>query len=196
MAITSLINFENFKEIKASNDTLNYIDTQLSFPSNESELETNQSFLYCADFSLGQNILLNGKIKSNLFQDSLTTLSLRILSKLLVFWEGLASNKKILLNEFLISISLQSETGTSFNYIVYREIIRILFNHGEQTDDAIAALEFMLICLHSQKNFLDPFLKDTSLLSNLPNKMKLNERFLDFCEKVVREREPQKLNKQ
>lgn len=191
LAISSLLNFENFKDLNISNDTLSQI--QWSCPANESEFENNQFFMLAADFSLGQNILLNGKVKTNLFQDSLTTLSLRILSKLIVFWDSLPSNK-LLLNEFLISISLQSETGMSFNNIVYREMIKILFNHGEQTDDAIAVLELLIICLHSQKNFLDPFLKDTTLLSNLSSK--INEKFLDFCQKVVREKEPQKLNKQ
>ena len=184
------MNFENFKDLKVSNETLSQI--QWSFPANESEFENNNSFMFAADFSLGQNILLNGKVKTNLYQDSLTTLSLRILSKLIVFWDSFSN--KLLLNEFLISISLQSETGMSFNNIVYREMIKILFNHGEQTDDAIAVLELLIICLHSQKNFLDPFLKDTTLLSNLSSK--INEKFLDFCQKVVREKEPQKLNKQ
>ena len=190
LAISSLLNFENFKDLKVSNETLSQI--QWSFPANESEFENNNSFMFAADFSLGQNILLNGKVKTNLYQDSLTTLSLRILSKLIVFWDSFSN--KLLLNEFLISISLQSETGMSFNNIVYREMIKILFNHGEQTDDAIAVLELLIICLHSQKNFLDPFLKDTTLLSNLSSK--INEKFLDFCQKVVREKEPQKLNKQ
>ena len=190
LAISSLLNFENFKDLKVSNETLSQI--QWSFPANESEFENNNSFMFAADFSLGQNILLNGKVKTNLYQDSLTTLSLRILSNLIVFWDSFSN--KLLLNEFLISISLQSETGMSFNNIVYREMIKILFNHGEQTDDAIAVLELLIICLHSQKNFLDPFLKDTTLLSNLSSK--INEKFLDFCQKVVREKEPQKLNKQ
>ena len=196
LAISSLINFEVYKDLKVINETINNVDAFLPIHFSEMELEANQSFLYSADFSLGPNILLNGKVKSNLYQDSISTLSLRLLSKLLLFWEGLSSSKKPLLNELFISISLQSETGTSFNYILYKEMIKILFNHGAQIDDAIAVLELLLICLHSQKGFLDPLLKDTSLLSNIPNKIKLNEKFQEFCAKVVMNQEPEKVNKQ
>lgn len=196
LAISTLINFEGYKDLKVINESLNNIDSFLPIQFNEMELETSQSFFYSADFSLGQNILLNGKTKSNLFQDSVSTLSLRILSKLLLFWEGILSTKRPFLNELLISISLQSETGISFNYILYREMIKILFNHGGQIDDAVAVLELLLICLHSQKGFLDPFLKDASVLSNIPNKIKLNEKFQDFCEKVVMNQNPEKMNKQ
>ena len=194
IAISSLINFETYKDLKVTNSTYDIVD---SFPEqfSEMDLEANQAFFYSADFSIGQNILLSGKVKSNLFQDSVSTLSFRILTKLLLFWEGLNSNKKPLLSELFISNSLQSETGTPFDYIVYKEMIRILWNHGAQSDDAIAVLELLLVCLHSQKGFLDPLLKDTSLLGNIPNKIKLNEKFLEFCEKVVMDRDPEKMNK-
>ena len=120
IAISSLINFETYKDLKVTNTTYSAIDACLPEQFSEMDLEANQAFYYSADFSLGQNILLNGKVKSNLFQNSISSLSFRILSKLLLFWEGLNSNKKPLLTELFISNSLQSETGTPFDYIVYK----------------------------------------------------------------------------
>lgn len=195
LAIASMINFEEYKDLKSINESLN--NTNI-FPFNldEMDMENNQNFFYSADFTLGQNILSKGKTKSNLYQDSICYMSLRILSKLLVFWEGLQTSKKPLLSELLVSLSLQSEIGTSFIYLFYKEMIRILYCCGMQHDEAIAVLELMLVSLHSQKSFIDPFLKDASLLLNIPNNIKLNKKFHDFCESILKSKNPEKITKE
>lgn len=196
LALASMLNFEDYKDLRVINDSLNNFDGILPFKINEAEMKSHENFLYSVDFTLGQNILLKGKTKSNFYQDSVCFLTMRIFSKLLIFWEGLNSAKKPLLSELLVSLALQSEIGSSFIYIVYKEMIKILFGCGSQPDEAIAVLEFMIIALHSQKNFIDPFLKDASLLLNMPNNVKLNKKFLEFCESVIKSKNPAKINKE
>jgi len=79
-------------------------------------------------------------------------------------WEDQGPQKKLSLFDHLTSISHPEPQFTSHKIArtITHELLSILIHYESQPEEACALIEILTVCLHSQNNFVDCFLKTPS----------------------------------
>jgi len=134
----------------------------------EEELLETDLLLSNLNPELTKNIILKSKLKNNQYLDSVSTLALRILTKLIIIWDDQLLQRKPLIYEYITMITHFDSEFTSSTIIkaIVRELLCILVNYNAQLDDACALMEMLIVSLHSQRTFVDIFLKNSSESTN------------------------------
>ena len=174
LALFSYINFENQKGLTLTKTLDPNIAKYIEDPSSrknttmQSEEEASESaqILYNLDVNLTKNLFYKSKYKNCRSVDAISTIAIRILTKLVIIWDEQIPQRKPVLYEYIAMITQVDNIKASKNTISVIEsvILDIFFNYESQTEDVSALLEFFIACLYSQRTFIDIFLKPQLLV--------------------------------
>ena len=171
IAILSYINFDINKGISPWTPRHPQIEKILENPASlrasivtEEEVDQIGPIIGSVDPNLTKSITVKPQLKTNQKVNAVSTLALRVLTKLVIVWEDQIPQRKPLLYGYITMISHSDDNFASNSLIksVINELLCVFVNFDTQPEDACALLELMTVCLYSQPNFVDLLLKNTA----------------------------------
>ena len=168
LSLFAYVNFENIKYInpvvKYDPQTISNIQKTLgNTMASEDEIYETGLLLSNMNPELARNLFLKNRLKSNQNAARVCTLALRVITRLILLWEDQSVLHKPLLYEYISSISSWDKNFNSDTILeeIFSQFINVLYDFESQPEDASAALELLIVCIHTQRPFVDLFLKST-----------------------------------
>lgn len=166
LALFSYVNFETIKElspeIRYDPQTLsNLKETIENAMASEEEIYETGILLNNMNPELARNLFLKNKQKNNQNVSRVSTMATRVLTKLVLLWEDQGALRKPLIYEYITMIANWDKYFNSDVVLtaIITEFMSILYDFENQQEDTCAVIELLIVCLYSQRTFVDLFLK-------------------------------------